>query len=767
MITPYDNYIYRAVVGEKTEWKSKMLTTERFYALPLRTLHENTRQHKYATKTQNIHTLFRKDFTVKPCNISRALLFITGDDIYKLYVNSVFVGEGPAQSFTYAYNYNCFDVTSLIKQNATNTIGVHVYYQGLYNISLVSADNLHGMIAQLEITYADGSTETVISDSTWKYKESQARTARYIFGYETQFSEDMDLLKWDSNWYSADYDISAWHNALVKETLQPYTLIPQTTPPVEHKKIHPPKVEKLENGYFFDFGKEYSGTLGFAIKQNKGDIIEVRCGEELDANGNVMYQLRANCMYREFVTLTGRQDLVDFYEFKGFRYVEILNVSATLSADDVWMLAKNYPFPENTANFLCSDKTLEDIWNICAHGVKIGTQDTYLDCPTREKGGFVGDALVSGLTHLILTGDIRIYKKFITDCINSAGFCPGIPSHAPSNVLSSLADYSLLFPLFLQHYYSYTGDIEFIKTCLPVLDGIIRYYSRFENKDYLLEAITQPIKGDTPNPAILVDWPPELRDGYDFESAEKGICTPANIYYYGCIKNAALLYDIAGDKQKCRQLAEKCRLLEKSIINVLYDQKQGLFRDSDSSLHCGLHGNALPLFFGLVPPKGYAPIVNMLKEKRLCCGVYFAFFVIKGLYSIGEYELAYDLISGKDIHSWYNMLKSGATTCMEVWGPDQKWNTSWCHPWSSSPIYFFTMELMGIKPSSSGWKTVMCSPKIPSKPDSMSVEFPVSTGMIKASFVRNGDSVDYSISVPKNTKVIFDCNIDGINFKAL
>ena len=158
-------------------------------------------------------------------------------------------------------------------------------------------------------------------------------------------------------------------------------------------------------------------------------------------------------------------------------------------------------------------------------------------------------------------------------------------------------------------------------------------------------------------------------------------------------------------------------------------------------------------------------IVNVIRERRLHCGVYFAYFIIKGLYSNGEYELAYDLLSGKDQYSWYNMLKCGATTCMEVWDPSHKWNTSWCHPWSSSPIYFYAYEILGVKPMGDGWKTVKCAPAIPKSLNDMAIDMPVPGGRVKASFVRTEEGIDYKISVPENVKIVFENRgKDNINF---
>jgi len=80
----------------------------------------------------------------------------------------------------------------------------------------------------------------------------------------------------------------------------------------------------------------------------------------------------------------------------------------------------------------------------------------------------------------------------------------------------------------------------------------------------------------------------------------------------------------------------------------------------------------------------------------LSCGVYFAYFVLKALVKAGEHDFVYELLTCTDERSWGNMIKEGATTCFEAWGKDQKWNTSLCHPWASSPIIILIEDFNGI-----------------------------------------------------------------------
>lgn len=761
--TAYDCYKFRSLAGESTEFKGYFITSERFYHLPSIHQYGHDRKPEFCGEIQNIHTLFRKKFELPKGDIACAKLFITGDDLYKLYVNSKFIGEGPAQSYPFAYNYNCFDVTDLLTKGE-NTLAVHLYYQGLFNIYLVSADNLCGLICQLEITYSDGSTETVVSDRSWRYTECNAYTPAHIYGYQTQFSEDIDLNLIPSGWIDSGFCDNDWDAAIVSARPYPpeYNLVPQITPTVKHERVYPEFVKKIEGGYLLDFGRELTGSLAISVKGVAGEKIELRFGEELDKSGRVRYEIRANCTYLDIITLTGGEDFLEYFDYKGYRYAEILGVPKDFDVSSAYTLNRHYPFPEKSATFNSSDAKMNKIWQICEQGVKVGTQDTYYDCPTREKGGFVGDALITGLSHLVLTADTRIYRKFICDVMNSSRYCPAVMAHLPTYDINICADYSSLIPLFLLEYYNYTGDIAFLEKTLPAAEGIWEYYSQFLNEDMLLENIQHMPKVPKTMASILVDWPQNLRDGYDMEKAAVGIPTVINMFFYGFLKTLSRLYRTVGNTKRADELEKLYTGMGESIIKYTYDSERGIFRDTPDSDHSSLHANTLQLFFGLALPKGYGPVVDFIMERRLNCGVYFAYFVIKGLYNIGEFDAAYDLLTGEDEHSWVNMVRSGATTCMEVWDPDQKHNTSWCHPWSSSPLYFYAAEIMGIKGDAPGMKKLKIAPKISEKLDFMELEMPIPQGFLKASFKRGKNGIDYFISLPDGVEATFEG--ENINF---
>ena len=87
MLDLYENYKHRSLVGEETKWQGYWITSERFYHIPNSHLFVYNRDSKFNSEIQNIHIFFRKKFELTDKKIKCAKLFITGDDIYRLYLN--------------------------------------------------------------------------------------------------------------------------------------------------------------------------------------------------------------------------------------------------------------------------------------------------------------------------------------------------------------------------------------------------------------------------------------------------------------------------------------------------------------------------------------------------------------------------------------------------------------------------------------------------------------------------------------------------------
>lgn len=683
----------------------------------LNLLHKEKQPSPPLTGPQNVHTLFRKEIVLKDAP-KQALLAITGDDYYKFYINGVFVVQGPEAGYSFAHPYYWLDVTGFLTVGR-NCLASHSYYQGLVNRVWNSGDNRAGFMMNLDVVYEDGRRERYATDPTWMCRTLDAFTSSEPIGYKTQFIENIDLRKMPVAWDRPGFDDTAWSKPIAG--FQDHQYSQQITPPLQVYRMDPKTKKTVAAGrYWYDFGGEIVGHTRIRLRGESGQTIKVRHGEELLESGEVRHEMRASCVYEEEVTLSGGEDLVEFYDYRAFRYIEILNAPME---PEVWVDVRHYPFPEGAAVLKSSNRLLEDIWRICSRGVQMGSQGGFLDCPSREKGAYLGDVVITARSQMWLTGDPRLTKKTLTDFMYSNRICPGLMAVAPCNFMQEIGDYSLQYPLLLWEYYRHSGDKEFLRTAAEVVfPGLFQYFAQYENATGVLAGYKDKW--------VVLDWPEELRDGYDYDLANTGENTVLNAFYYGALRKAAeIQHELGGDSAPYDARAER---IAAAFKERFADPATGLYLDAPGSKHSSLHANAIPLAFGLTAGADPAKMLALIEEKKLSCGVYIASYVIEACFKNGASDLGYRLLTSEDKHSWSEMLRNGATTCMEVWGPDQKWNTSWCHPWSSSPIYLLSEYVMGLSPAEPGWGKIRVAPPIIKELPSLELTVPHPKGKITA-----------------------------------
>ena len=671
------------------KFKGKWITTKEFNKLlPIDIYHKEYDRRELAKTPKeltNNHCYFRKSFIAE--ENGTYIINISADDYYKLYVNGSFVCQGPANSRHDKYYYNAIDITSYIN-SGKNLIAVHVYYQGHISHAWCSGDNRQGLIADV---INDG-TFLFGTDETWLYDYACEYINEEITGYETQYLENIDFNLAVSDWNKLNFDDSQYNAAVINDNDD--HVFYECVPTVDVYTLSPEKIKKLAIGHWFvDMGKEYTGQIHFIAKGEKGQKVIVRCGEETleDNEEQVRYKMRCNCKYEESCILSGGEDEFLFYDYKTFRYAEIITDTDCIDSDVIDMMVRHHKFDEKSFSISSNNKLVEEIWKICAQALKIGVQEGYLDCPSREKGQYLGDFIVSGLAHMYITGDWKMYRKALMDFANSCAVCKGMMAVAPGSLMQEIADFSLVYPLAVVNYFKYTNDKDTVRQLIPILDGILEHFEQFKREDGLLEGVVDKWN--------IVDWPKNLRDNYDFELSQPppavGCHNVINAHYYGAVKNVEELKEKLGSSYKIRSLD-----IKESFIKEFYKPETKLFTDTSQSKHSSLHSNVLPAFYGLAPEESKENIKDLIMQKGLCCGVWFSYFVLKSLANLGAYKEEYELITNESEHSWYNMIAEGATTCYEAWGKEQKINTSLCHPWASSPIIAIIEDIAGICPQS-------------------------------------------------------------------
>lgn len=685
----------------------------------------------------NVHTLLRKEIELKAAPRS-AQLYISGDDYYKFSINGHPVVQGPEGGYHFSYPYYWLDVTSFLEAG-TNCLGSHAFYQGLRNRVWCSADNRSGFIARLEVTYEDGTTERFITDESWKLHQLAAFPGEATTGYSTQFIENIDMRAMPVGWERTGFDDSTWIAPLTGR--QDHVFVQQITPPLQRYRVEPVVTKELgAGGYFYDFGTEVVGHTVVQVKGEAGHTITVRHGEELDDHARVRHALRANVVYEEKPVLSGGDDTIAFYDYRAFRYLEVLDSPVPPT---VYVEVRHHPFDANASTLTSADPALENIFALCRNTIQMASQSGIVDCPTREKGQYLGDAVIAARAHMWLTGDLTMTRKVLYDFYLSCQIHAGMMGVAPGSFMQEIAEFPLQYALLLEAYYRQSGDLEFVRAMADnVFPGLYQYYAGYRKASGLLEGLTKPEKW------LVVDWPGNLRDGYDYDYSMTRANTVLNGFYYGSLRAAARIERALGrDGQAYDAVAEE---VAAGFAKHLANPETGLYVDAPGSAHSSLHANAIPLAFGLTAGADPAKMLALIESKGLKCSPYIASYVIEACFRAGAPDLGYALMTNDTEYGWKEMLRQGATNCTEVWNPSMKKNMSWCHPWATSPIYIIAEQVFGLSPVAPGWSTVRIAPPAIANLPALSLSVPHPAGKMTVTF---DPEKGYALEVPDGVKV--------------
>ncbi len=618
------------------------------------------------------HILFRRRFSLNaPCQNAR--LFITADDYYKLYINGRFVGQGPAAAYHFRYGYNEWDVAPFLREGE-NVIAVHTLYQGLINRVWVSGDQRHGLLCDLVID-----NETVLaSDENFLTHPHTGYTETGIAGYQTQFLERYDAAALDVGFEQPEFDDSAWPHAQNRRFVD-YELLAQPTASLVFEEIAPVQTEQCGDTLRLDFGSCYVGYLEARVRGTAGDEITVYCGQELCEDGSVRHKLRCNCDYTETWRLSGREDTLDWFDYKSFRYAELV-LPKDCTVLSVGLRARHYPFALKAAlrPEYADSEALRSVWALCVRSQKYGVQEVIQDCMEREKGFYVGDGCYSALTNLVLTGDDAIVRKLIDDAFASTFITEGMVTCLDCAFMQEIAEYPLMLISLILWHARLVGDRDYLAELYPKICRLLEVYRADYEQDFLLRDLDK---------WCVVEWPNNFRDGYDVDITEGQVChTPhvaLNAYYIEAIRCANAIAAMLHQPPYRDEAPLRARFTE-----AFYDESRHLFRDSPETEHVSYIGNVFAYSFMLCPDARCTQEIERWIEKSSSPGVSFfgVFPLLYGLVRHNRPDLVRRLL--EDENAWLRMLHEGAAVTFEGWGRDTKWNTSLFHLTMSDAAVF-------------------------------------------------------------------------------
>jgi alpha-L-rhamnosidase len=354
--------------------------------------------------------LFRKSFVASK-KIKSAVAFVTVHGMYEASINGKKMGDAFLTPGWTSYNkrlqYQVYDVTQNLLEGR-NVIGVQIG-SGWYRTNLAwdNNRNIYGkkiaLIFQLDISYTDGSHETIVSDSSWKSSDGGPIRSSEIYNGEVY-----DAKKEINGWNLPGFSDQEWHGTKEKDFSKKILIGTYNEAVRAHEGFKALRIFKTPNGeQVVDFGQNLVGWETIKLSFGKpGDTITVDHAEVLDKNGNFYTDnLRAAKSENKYIIKGGVEEvLVPHFTFHGFRYIRIkgfngeilIDSLATISSRDPTMQISAkalYSDMEPTGQFSCSNPLLNQLQHNIQWGQKGNFLDVPTDCPQRdERLGWTGDA---------------------------------------------------------------------------------------------------------------------------------------------------------------------------------------------------------------------------------------------------------------------------------------------------------------------------------------------------------------------------------------
>lgn len=677
-------------------------------------------------------TVYLKNFRCA-AKAEKAILKITALGVYEAKLNGERVGDfilAPGwTSYLNRLQVQSYDVTDMLKTENSLEVTVGQCWRAIAN-KRDGSDFLGyrdtALIAELTLVYADGRTESIVTDSSWNARESKLRYTNV----------------YDGDNYDATFKAGSARHCICVD-LEKDMLIPQEGEKiVEHERMPALQIIKTPAGEtVIDFGQNMTGYVEFRIKGTPGAQATISHGETLDCDGNFY-----NANYRsadaqiKFICDGEEHTYKSALTFFGFRYIRLENWPDEVKKENFTAIVVHSDI-RRTGYFECSDEAVNRLFKNIIWGQKGNFLDVPTDCPQRdERLGWTGDAQVFVRTASLNFDVERFFKKWLRDLAADQGRDGCVP-HIIPNIFddmggsSAWSDAAVICPWEIYRTY---GDKKILEDQFDSMKAWIDWMrERSENGkrsggfhfgDWLgLDSTEGSYKGSTPEDLIATayyKYSTELfikaahalgRDVSEYENipAEAAAAFRREYMENGRVKNAtqtgcvlALCFDITDDRAatatQLNELVKRAGHLETGFVGTPY------------LLHA-------------LSDNGYA-------------------------------ETAYDLLLRREYPSWLYPISKGATTVWEHWDGIKPDGTMWSTDMNSFNHYAYGAvadwmygAAAGINsdPDRPGFEHIIFRPVTDRRLDFVKASIDTRRGNVASEWRRENGRIKYIFTVPE------------------
>lgn len=681
------------------DWKAKFITPD--WDLP--------------PETEQPSPLLRREFEVRG-EMVRARLYVTALGLYEAELNGRRVGDHALApgwtSYQHRLRYQTFDVTALLT-SGRNAIGVWLaegWYAGRLGATGTRrnyGDRIAALV-QIEIGYADGHQETIVSDESWRASKGPITRSGIYNG------ESYDARREQREWSRAGFDDATWSRVVtVDRDLS--TLVAPLGPPVRciEELAIAAVVAADPKRIIVDFGQNLVGRCRISVNGEAGTTISLRHAEVLQDGELYVRPLRSARATDEYTLHGGDLEVWEpRFTFHGFRYLEISGWPGPFDPGSVTARVYHTDM-SRTGWFECSDARINKLHENVVWSMRGNFLDLPTDCPQRdERFGWTGDIQVFAPTAAFLFECIGLLESWLRDVAAEQlpdgtvpMFVPWIQSPDWSPVATAIwSDVAVLTPWVLYQRY---GDLKLVERQYPSAKAHVDLVDRHAGPKHLWDTGFQ--FGDWLDPTAPPDDPGASKaDRYLVASA----------YFAHSSRVLASMADVLGLEEDAARYSALSDQIA-SAFRERYILPSGLLADDAQTSY------ALALDFGLIPAgtqkeAAAQRLIELVERSGFRLGTGFAGtpVICRALAENGGLETAYRLLLNEECPSWLYMVKQGATTIWERWDgllPDGTVNpgemTSFNHYALGSVADWLHTTVAGLAPTAPGYRRLLIRPR--------------------------------------------------------
>lgn len=705
--------------------------------------------------------MLRKTFDVTQ-EVVKARAYVCGLGLFEMKINSQLPDDSvlnPAHTqYEDTVHYRVFDVTGLL-QDGKNAISVELgnsFFNNTVSVwnwqNAVWRDNPK-LLMELWIEYADGSTEKIGTDQSWKcYKEGSVVVNDILQG------DRYDARREVPGWEQAGFDDTGWQDAsLMKAPAGKLTF--ESMEPMRRLAAYVPEVTDMGEGtYIIKNPVMATGWAKIALDAPAGTELTITYGETLLSSGYLKKptDFGVNFQIDKYICKGEPGETYEpKFSYKGYQYIQVENYPGDLKPEDVscYLIANDVA---DISKFETSSSMINALHESMNRTIRNNMQGKPTDTPIWEKNGWLGDFNVS-LESINYNFDTTSFTtKFIGDMVDSADGRGVVPTMTPNAewgggntvvwngaLINAVYEGARTFGLnsVAQTYYD-----DMRRQALAYIDDIRG--NGWVWTDGQMGDWVGPSGGTDPNAGTAAN-----------ASEGSGICGTG--YVYDLLSRIAEMADQFGKPDDAAQYRSAMSNIYTAFNEKFYNAEKGYYETTvwdgnNARTRYRQTSNLVPLAFGLCPDEYRDRVVNSLlvdiesKNYHLDTGMVGTKLLLPVLSQTGNTDIAYKILLQDTYPSWGYWLTSTGTN--STWEGYENSARSHSHYFLGTYDEWFYKYIAGIRDMTDGYKTVAIAPEASGNLTYADCSLDTVRGPLKSGWrFTDGDTLTMEITVPVGT----------------